>query len=95
MTQQTKEEREREVPFLSEIETFASSPVWKYMAEEIASIMMAASVANEEVDPYKEPAALCRNQGVIYLGKLVLDMPKQLSEERQEINARLKEEEEE
>lgn len=76
-----RENGQRALPFMSEVEHFVTSPVWKYMAEEIASIMMQAATENDELDPYKDAAMLCRNQGVIKLGKMILDMPAQLSEE--------------
>lgn len=72
---------ERRVPYRSEIEAFVNTPVWKYMAEEIMRLMTQASVDNDELDPYKDAAAMCRNQGTLKLGKLIIDLPAQMAEE--------------
>ena len=90
-----REDGQRALPFMSEVEHFVASSVWKYMAEEIASIMMQAATENDELDPYKDAAMLCRNQGVIKLGKMILDMPAQLSEEIKLQAEKPKQEEEE
>lgn len=89
-----REDGQRALPFMSEVEHFVASSVWKYMAEEIASIMMQAATENDELDPYKDAAMLCRNQGVIKLGKMILDMPAQLSEEIKLLSEKPKQEEE-
>lgn len=91
----SERERERDIPYLSEVEHFVASPVWKYVAEEIASIMMQAATENDELDPYKDAASICRNQGTIKLGKMILDIPAQLSEEIKMQAAKPKQEEEE
>lgn len=89
-----REDGQRALPFMSEVEHFVTSPVWKYMAEEIASIMMQAATENDELDPYKDAAMLCRNQGTIKFGKMILDMPAQLSEEIKLLSEKPKQEEE-
>lgn len=88
-------EKERDIPYLSEVESFVNSPVWKYVADEIASIMMQAATENDELDPYKDAAMLCRNQGTIRLGKMILDIPAQLAEEIKMRSEKPKQEEEE
>lgn len=75
---------ERRIPYRSEIENFVKTDVWKYMAEEISAQMLQASIDNEELDPYKEPARMVRNQQIISMGKMILDMPAQLAEEADE-----------
>jgi hypothetical protein len=76
-----KDEAERRVPYRSEIEAFVNTPVWKYIAEEISIMMVNAASDNDELDPYKDAAVLCRNQGLVKFGKMILDMPAQMAEE--------------
>lgn len=58
------------------------------MAEEIAQLMLNASMDNEDLDPYKDPAAMVKNQRTIAFGKMILDMPAQMAEEADEQAAR-------
>lgn len=78
-------EQQREVPYRSEIEDFVRTSAWKYIAEEVATLMLQATADNDELDPYKDAAQLCRNQGLIRFGKIVLDMPAQMAEEADEL----------
>lgn len=74
-------EEKRPLPYRSEIEHFVNSSVWRYIAEEISTLMLNASLDNDELDPYKDAAQMARNQGLIKLGKMILDMPAQMAEE--------------
>ena len=88
-------DEERTLPYRSEIESFVKSQVWKYIAEEISAMMLNAATDNDDLDPYKDAATMCRNQGTIKMGKMILDMPAQMAEEADEHAARRAKQEEE
>lgn len=90
-------ERERYLPYRSEVEHFVESPVWRYIVEEMMIVAQVATEENDDVDPYKEPAKIVRNQEKIRFAKMVIDLPRSIAEESDEmrVTKQIQEEEEE
>lgn len=77
-----------------EVEEFVQTRVWKAIVKMAIEQTGAASDANNGIDPFKDPTAICRNQGLIEgMGKII-DYPAVLLEQI-EYEKRNKEEEKE
>lgn len=66
-----------------EVEDFVQTRVWKAIVKMAIEQTGAASDANNGIDPFKDPTAICRNQGLIEgMGKII-DYPAVLLEQIQ------------
>lgn len=64
-----------------EVEEFVQTRVWKAIVKMAIEQTGAASDANNGIDPFKDPTAICRNQGLIEgMGKII-DYPAVLLEQ--------------
>ena len=78
---------------VNEIEEFVQHRVWRYLVQAAVSRVDEKMVANNSIDPFKDPTAICRNQGFIEGLGYIVDLPSILKEDTEYERNKKKEEE--
>lgn len=60
---------------VSEIESFVKTRVWKVMVTMMIERTNGKMEENNTIDPFKDPTALCRNQGYLEAMHDIVDYP--------------------
>lgn len=58
-----------------EVEDFVNNRVWKYIVATMAERVSTLMEANNKIDPFTNPSAICRNQGAIEAFEEITDIP--------------------
>ena len=75
-----------------EIEDFIKSRVWRHIVAIIVERTSSLMESNNQIDPFKDPSTICRNQGMIAGFGEVIDLPAVMAEQI-EYEKNIKEEE--
>lgn len=77
-----------------EVEDFVNNRVWKYIVATMAEKVSTRMENNNSIDPFKDPSAICRNQGAIEALEEITDIPSIMAQTI-EFESKVKEKEEE
>jgi len=58
-----------------EIEEFTEGRIWKYIVATLVEKVDARMTENNQIDPFKDPTTICRNQGGIQALEEMVDIP--------------------
>lgn len=64
-----------------EVEDFVNNRVWKIIVAQALERTSMLSEENNKIDPFANPTAICRNQGMIAGMEEVVDLPSVLLEQ--------------
>ena len=66
---------------LSELESFVETRIWRLMIKAAVDAVSSKMEANNQIDPFKDPTTICRNQGYIEGLNFLIDYPAVLKEQ--------------